>query len=135
LWSSQANMILFLLEDDADDQTLFKEALSEVDSSIILTIASNGREGLEHLNRSLLKPDIIFADINMPLMNGIEFLYAMKRTPYLQDIPAILLSTTRPEEHIHEINDLGVPFYSKPAGFKELCLVISNGIDLVRKQS
>lgn len=126
-------MILFLLEDDADDQTLFKEALSEVDSSIILTMASNGREALEHLSRSLLKPDLIFADINMPLMNGIEFLYAMKDSIHLQDIPAILFSTTRPEEHLSEIQDLGVQFYSKPAGFKELCMVIKEGIESVKK--
>jgi CheY-like chemotaxis protein len=124
-------MILFLLEDDMDDQALFKEALSEVNPSIMLTIASNGHEALNLLNRSVLKPDLIFADINMPMMNGIEFLYAMKKVGHLQDIPVILLSTTRPEEHRHEINDLGVQFFSKPAGFKELCNVIQRGISSV----
>jgi CheY-like chemotaxis protein len=124
-------MIIFLLEDDPDDQKLFEEALAEINSNIILTIAENGEEALNMLNRSLLEPDLIFADINVPLMNGIEFLRNIRQTPHLKDIPAIMLSTSRREEHSRETDSLGAQFFTKPSGFRELCSIIEKGINLV----
>jgi CheY-like chemotaxis protein len=124
-------MIIFLLEDDPDDQKLFEEALAEINPHIILTIAENGQEALDILNRSMLEPDIIFADINVPLMNGIEFLRSIRQTIHLQNIPAIMLSTSRREEHSKETDALGAQFFTKPSGFRELCSIIEKGIAIV----
>lgn len=124
-------MIVFLLEDDTDDQTLFKEALSEIDPSIILTIAPNGQEAIDSLNRGPQRPDLIFADINVPLLNGIEFLQLIKQTHHLLDIPVIMLSTSRREAYDKEINALGARFFTKPDGFRELCNIIQQGLGLV----
>src|SRR5688572_5969241 len=68
-----------LTDDDKDDRELFSEALASIDPGIICHGAEHGRDALRILN-SLdgSKPDIIFIDINMPVMNGWELLHTLK---------------------------------------------------------
>jgi CheY-like chemotaxis protein len=65
---------VFLVENDEDDQLFFREAVSEIKNAKMSFIANNGKEALEQLELSPTLPDIIFMDINMPLMNGIDCL-------------------------------------------------------------
>ena len=61
--------LLFLIDDDPDDQHIFAEALLEVDDSVSLLTASNGLDALERLTDATLPlPDLIFLDLNMPKM-------------------------------------------------------------------
>jgi CheY-like chemotaxis protein len=64
----------FLVEDDDDDQLLFTEAINEIDNSISLGFAANGVDALSKLCKMSILPDMIFMDINMPLMNGLDCL-------------------------------------------------------------
>jgi CheY-like chemotaxis protein len=72
---------IFLVEDDTDDQTFFKEALDTIQDTLLLDIAENGQEALAKLRGMPIYPDIIFMDINMPVMNGIDCLREIKSTP------------------------------------------------------
>ncbi len=84
---------ILLVEDDTDDQFFFAEALSEVKNALLWGIANNGREAMEKLKSMAPLPDLIFMDINMPVMNGIECLSAIMDRPQTRHIPVIILST------------------------------------------
>jgi CheY-like chemotaxis protein len=82
---------VLLIDDDEDELTLFIDALSQVKIPYKCTWAKNGEQALKQL--LYLTPDIIFLDLNMPGMNGLECLAAIKQQPRLQDCPVILQST------------------------------------------
>ena len=69
---------ILLVDDDADDQLLFRSALSQVDSQVNIQTASNGAVALKQMEIPP-PPDIIFLDLNMPVMNGYECLKALKK--------------------------------------------------------
>ena len=56
--------------------------------------AVNGKVALEMLNAGNVMPDIVFLDLNMPLMNGPQFLQEINRQKILQDIPIVVLTTS-----------------------------------------
>ena len=82
----------FLADDDEDDTSLFAEALMGIDSAIQFYSANNGRELLEKLKSGKEEPQVIFLDINMPVMNGWQFLTALAEDPRLAGIPVIVLT-------------------------------------------
>src|SRR6266542_272203 len=85
---------IFLVEDDEDDQQFFIDAIKEIDNSICLYPAKNGVEALAKLNNMNTLPDLIFMDINMPLMNGLECLSHLKKHIQFKKIPVVILTTT-----------------------------------------
>jgi CheY-like chemotaxis protein len=114
--------LLFLIDDDADDQHVFAEALSEVDDSISLLTASNGLDALETLRRAPSRlPDLIFLDLNMPKMNGKQFLKEIKSTAQLSNIPVVIYSTSSARVDREETLDLGASdFIVKPNSYGEV---------------
>ena len=85
---------LLLIEDDVDDQMLFVEAFKQLNSNVKYTIAYDGRDALDKLRLLKHSPDLIFLDINMPRMNGFEFLAHLRADSSLNQIPVIVLSTS-----------------------------------------
>lgn len=76
-------------------------------------VASNGREALEKLDTRWV--DIVFSDINMPEMNGIELIRKMKADDEYCEIPIAIISTEGSKTRINEIMDMGVNgFIRKP---------------------
>ena len=88
---------IFLVDDDADDHLFFTTAINVIDKSIKCSVASNGLEALTKLNALEMLPDIIFLDINMPVMNGFEFINKLKAEKSLRGIPVVVLSTSDKE--------------------------------------
>ena len=88
-------MITFLLvDDDLDDQEVFKEALDEISPSIILRTALNGEDALAILaSQSYPLPDYIFMDLNMPRMSGHQCLSLIKSNVRLKDLRVIIYTT------------------------------------------
>jgi len=84
--------------------------------------AGNGKEALDKLESHWI--DIVFADINMPIMDGIQLVDTMRTRDYLADIPVIVISTEQSEERIQELRSKGVRDYLKkpfmPEQFKEV---------------
>lgn len=75
--------------------------------------AGNGREGLETLRRHWI--DIVFADINMPVMNGIRMVEEMRADAVLRSIPIVVISTEGNEDRIQALRDQGIrAFLRKP---------------------
>lgn len=89
-----------------------KTLLAEFPTTIFYT-AENGKEGLDLLTNLDQKdlPDFILLDINMPIMNGIEFLKRIKKASILSTIPVIIHTTSSNVEDFNECNSLGISGY------------------------
>lgn len=88
---------VFLIDDDADDREIFQEALSviELNSAINFQEAENGADAFLKLkNPDTKRPDVIFLDLNMPKMDGKEFLLEIKKQQSFKDIPVVIYSTS-----------------------------------------
>jgi CheY-like chemotaxis protein len=85
---------ILLVEDDEDDQLFFKEALADVNPKADCMIANSGRHALDLLE-IFPSPDIIFLDTNLPIMNGFEFLTAIKKIEDYSHIPVVVLAGSK----------------------------------------
>jgi CheY-like chemotaxis protein len=84
-----------LIDDDFDDSELFLEALSKVDPASICDCFPQGRLALSRLSaQEIDMPDMIFLDINLPVMSGWEILVELKRQETFKEIPVIMYSTS-----------------------------------------
>lgn len=84
-------MVLFCVDDDSDDIELFLEAIKVIDCDCTCVSASSGYDALKMLES--MKPDYIFLDINMPIMDGKETLRRIRRISRFEFIPICILST------------------------------------------
>jgi CheY-like chemotaxis protein len=90
---------ILLLEDDTVDAMTVKRALKELHVLNPLVRVANGEEALVYLrDESKEKPCVILLDLNMPKMNGIEFLKIAKADEKLRRIPAIVLTTSKDDQ-------------------------------------
>lgn len=81
--------------------------------------AGNGAEGIEVLKREWV--DLVLADINMPVLNGVGMVAQMKADPALGDIPVIIVSTEGSATRLQSLKDQGVKgFLRKPFTPEEL---------------
>ena len=81
--------------------------------------AENGKEALDVMNSNLI--DLIFADLNMPVMTGIEMIKKMSEDNILDKTPVIIVSTDGSKTRIDELLELGVKAYlRKPINPEEL---------------
>lgn len=87
--------------------------------------AGNGKEGLDILNREWV--DLVFLDINMPVMNGMEFMRELRRNNTIKDTPVVVVSTEGSKERRDELDDLEVKaFIRKPVTPEVLGETVSN---------
>ncbi|MDA8242165.1 MAG: response regulator [Nitrospiraceae bacterium] len=111
---------IFLVEDDAVDQMLLQRALSTLRIKNRLDVANNGEEALELLSRSKGedRPCLILIDLNMPRMNGFEFLRTLRQDESLRMIPVIVLTTSKEKKDVKESYRLGAAGYmAKPVDY------------------
>lgn len=85
-----------MIVDDCDgDQFLTKMELQEYNPDIVVYQAYDGQEALEQLDGMEEQPDVIFLDINMPRMNGLEFLQEYQRREAQSPVVAMLTSSSQ----------------------------------------
>jgi CheY-like chemotaxis protein len=87
-------MLVFLIDDDQDDQLLFELAISDLEHPIKLSTVDDGINGLEALANPDFNPDFIFIDINMPKMTGLECMVKIKEIKRLKTVPIFIYSTS-----------------------------------------
>ena len=104
-------MNLLLIEDDAIETMKFQRALAKLGFKHTLTEATNGEEAMALLNSGQTLPDIIFLDLNMPRMNGIEFLGILKSHDKIKYLPTIILTTSENRDDLLECYKIGVSGY------------------------
>ena len=114
------NKKFLVIDDDMDDRELFCEALASIDPDIHCEQAVDGKEALTRLS-SKEQPDMIFLDINMPIMDGWQFLTHLKKQDGHKDIPVIVYSTSSTLKDKRIASDLGaLCFITKPHAYSRL---------------
>lgn len=107
-----------------DDSSVVRKALRKTLAMTDIQLgelleAENGQLGLDVLNKEWV--DLVFLDINMPVMNGVEFLKAVRSNPDFKETPVIIVSTEGSTERIKELEELGIQAYlRKPVSPEEL---------------
>jgi CheY-like chemotaxis protein len=125
---------LMIVDDDADDRTLFVQSVKEIDETIECIVAKDGQEALKLLSQPLSKlPNFIFLDLRMPRVGGKKCLIELKKDEKLKNIPVVIYTTSRELKESQELKELGaVHFISKPGSPDEIYYVVSFVLDELR---
>ena len=121
---------VLLIEDDTIEVMKLNRTITKLKLNHKIIIANNGEEALKILNVDNFLPDIILLDLNMPKMNGIEFLSILKSDENLRHIPAIILTTSKNQKDLLECYKIGIAGYVlKPLKYEDYILKIQNLLD------
>lgn len=117
---------ILLVEDDRIDAMTVQRALRELNSPNPLRHVTDGEKALEHLrNPANQRPGLILLDLNMPRMNGIEFLTIAREDPELRSIPVVVLTTSREEaDRLKSFNRNVAGYMVKPVDFAQFVEVM-----------
>lgn len=116
-------MKIFIVDDDNDDRELLVEILHEVGDDLDVQEFKNGQELIDALNECKDQcPDLVFLDLNMPILDGTSALKIIRETQGFKDIPIIAIYSTSSAQHDQEQTfNLGADIYvSKPTDFNIL---------------
>jgi CheY-like chemotaxis protein len=117
---------ILLVDDDQVDAMTVRRALKELHVTNRLEHVENGEDALAFLcDAAKERPCLILLDLNMPVMNGIEFLQAVKVDPELKCIPVVVLTTSDEQKDKLESFNLGVAGYMrKPVDYPQFVEII-----------
>lgn len=111
---------ILLIEDDTIELMKLNRAMSSLNMNHEVREANNGEDGLELLLSKNYYPDIILLDLNMPKINGIEFLSILKGNESLKFIPTIILTTSSNEKDLQACYNIGISGYIlKPLKYQD----------------
>ena len=114
------NLKVLLIEDDKIEVMKLNRVIDKLGVGHEIIEANNGEEALGLLKEKALLPDIILLDLNMPKINGIEFLGILKNDAVLRYIPTIILTTSSNEKDLLECYKLGIAGYVlKPLKYED----------------
>jgi len=121
---------ILMVEDNADDVDLTREALKDAKVYCDLQVAGDGVEALAFLRQEgryaqAVRPDLILLDLNLPRKDGREVLTEIKNDGSLRTIPLVVLTTSAAEEDIIRAYENHVNCYiTKPVDFDQFIKVV-----------
>ncbi len=113
---------ILLIEDDELDTISVERSLKKLEIKYDLHTAYNGLEALQMLRKTEnpLVPDVILLDINMPKMNGIEFLRILRTDENLKDLKVFIMTTSSESSDRETAESLGISGYIiKPLNYTD----------------
>lgn len=123
---------IIFIEDDLDDQNLLEEVFRENDFKNDLLFFSNGEAALEYLTHSKIEPFIIFSDINMPKLDGMELRNKIHNNEKLnlKCIPYLFFTTSAEQRHVIDAySNSAQGFFIKPTSFHKLKRIIRIAVE------
>ncbi|MCF0048501.1 response regulator [Dyadobacter sp. LJ53] len=103
---------IYLVDDDEDDRIMIRQALESVAEEIEIVELTNGKQLLFFLEENpSMEPSLILMDMNMPIMNGVEALSALKNRTNLRHIPVVFISTSENPNFVEQGYQLGANAY------------------------
>jgi len=121
--------ILFV-EDDSIEVMMFNRVIQKIGVNHKLIEANNGENALEILFAKEIIPDIILLDLNMPKLNGIEFLKIIKNNEDLNHIPIIIFTTSNNHRDISDCYKIGIAGYIiKPLKYDDYTVLVQKTLE------
>ena len=127
---------IIIIEDDQDDQEILRLVFKELNYKNEIIFFSDGESALAYLIATAVEPFIIFSDINMPRLNGIELRSKVHENEDLRmkSIPYLFFSTGAEQQHVVEAYSKSVQgFFIKPFDFTEMKDLIKSIIEYWQK--
>ncbi len=121
---------ILLIEDDVIEIMKLNRVVSSLQLSHNILEANNGEEALKILQKKNELPHIILLDLNMPKVNGIEFLNILKNDESLRCIPTIVLTTSSNQKDLLACYKIGIAGYIlKPLKYEDYVFKIEKLLD------
>jgi DNA-binding response OmpR family regulator len=110
-----------LIDDDPDDQEIFQIAINENNDNISCMVFNNAIDALDYLRSTIIYPDVIFVDLNMPRMSGLQCLVELRKIDQINTVPVVVCSTSSDRRFSEEaLNNGAAKYIIKPASISEL---------------
>jgi len=119
--------IILHIDDDQDDRYLVRKAINNIDPSIVLREAQDGKKAIDFLNQAKLFGDLpcmIILDLNMPVMDGYDTYKSISNDDVLSSIPIVIFTTSHNQSELSYWKDKNIEIVSKPASFEELTISV-----------
>ncbi len=114
---------IIIIEDDIDDQEILSEVFTELDYKNEIIFFPDGEQALEYLVTTEVEPFIIFSDINMPKLGGMELREKIHENEdlRLKSIPYLFFSTSAEQKHVVDAYSKSIQgFFVKPTSYKDI---------------
>ena len=119
-------MTILYVDDDPDDRQIFQEAIAAIDTAYVCITAQDGLAALSLLSDRKY-PDIIFLDINMPLMDGKSCLTEIRGNKNTAHIPVVMCTTSNNPDERKKCEKLGASdFFLKPVSYREMKEILAS---------
>jgi CheY-like chemotaxis protein len=123
----QQELDILLVEDNPNDAELTQRALRKTEIGARLLIARDGAEAIEKVLTEGLRPRVIFLDLKLPKIDGMEVLRRIRADERTKQIPVVVLTSSQEERDITESYKLGVNSYVvKPVEFDKFYKTVSD---------
>lgn len=119
---------IFYLDDDIDDLHIFKNIVESLGHSV--STFMNGHQMLNMLDTQREKPDVIFLDIHMPILNGQEILNVIKNSEDWKHIPVIMVSGAYPKKLVRHFMEVGANHLIKKTHTQDFKIAIEEALNM-----
>lgn len=127
---------IIVIEDDLDDQDFFDVVFKELNYENKILFFNDGQEALDHLRENEEEPFIVFSDINMPKLNGIELRNQIieNESIRIKTIPYLFFTTSAAQQDVVNAYSKSIQgFFVKPTDFQELKSTIKTIVEYWQK--
>ncbi len=124
----KTSKLLFYLDDDIDDLNYFKQITEALGHRTEIFVTGN--ELLYALKHESEKPDLIFLDVHMPILNGEEILNILKKSEDSKYIPTIMISGAFPKKLARDYHKIGAEYLMKKSGGSDLKAALEHVLQL-----
>jgi CheY-like chemotaxis protein len=127
---------IIIIEDDRDDQEILADVFKELQYKNEIIFFGDGEEALLYLSDTSIEPFIIFSDINMPKLSGMELRAKIHENEdlRLKSIPYLFFSTVAEQQNVIDAYSKSVQgFFIKPSSFEEIKDIIKSIVEYWQK--
>jgi CheY-like chemotaxis protein len=117
-------MTVVIVDDDPDDLEFYRDMFAAIDATISVKPFLHSVDGLSYL-RLQPHPDLLILDLNMPIMDGLEFLRHVRADVGLKDLHVAVITTSCSNEEIQAVRDLNAPCLRKKSGFNDFVALLN----------